>query len=57
METVMAKTPKLLDEALAALRAVKRLKIDYDHDLDLPMHRAFQRVNRVLTAAAKKKAA
>jgi hypothetical protein len=57
----MAKTPKLLDEALAALRAIKRLNIeDADDDEaegDTQLRRAFKRMDRVLNKAAKLKAA
>jgi hypothetical protein len=51
----MATKPKttLLKESLDALKAVQKLRIDFDHEDDLPMHRAFQRVDRVLAKAAK----
>jgi hypothetical protein len=47
----MATKPVLLKEALGALRAVQRLNIKFDDDPQ--MHRAFQRVDRVLAKAAK----
>jgi hypothetical protein len=49
-------TTDLLKEALGALRAVQRLKIEFDNDDDKPMDRAFKRVDRVLNKAAKKAA-
>jgi len=55
----MAKTPTLLKEAIAAIKAVKRLNFaeSNEPDEDPQMYRAFKKCDAVLTKAAKLKAA
>jgi hypothetical protein len=48
----MARKPKLLDEAIGALKAVQRLNFYTDADDDVQMHRALKRVDRVIAKAA-----
>jgi hypothetical protein len=53
----MATKPKLLEEALDALRAIQRLNFSTSLKDDGPMYRAMKRVNTVLNKAVKLKAA